>query len=685
MRMLSSFKRASVLIVFFLVAILAVTTSKVFALEDASVPKGSYYFISSDTLSNSSGAKLSFKEIIKKKQIGMSDAMVSMEKNKYSDTSLVIDLDTNKDYNFWSTDPSVLYGDNSDTLMYVRVGSLKYTLFIPRGLDDEGRPINVATLKSTIKAIQDFKDAVNEGIIAGSLSSSYNVYSMYPDKQVPVNDILEPAKDENDRDLGYKSIKTSGVKMNYSLDYYFHPLFGKMDKAAVLGDSVAWGKFANRIVMTPITGSDGKADLSVDPDFFKFTQSADGEKDVLTTIKSSDVGSDRVKGWQAKLSGRWGNPSLVVDGTMRLAVPYVFTKDVDTGNYSVDEKEGYRTVNDVRLLISRSWVYTGEDNSFKKAGDFALFGIDTSKMTLFYSYEKDANGKTRKVGAVIPSEYQEAVFTGADGVSITGRKIILSNEYTSKLTLDTKNKDLFAVNTPTTGRSDVLVRNYAFEVDATPEKGTGHKALGTSPNKFQLRGDFSGDVGEVSGFLMYINNAYINNEELLNWLDTGEAKALKGVNAESLASLIKGDFNVGASDLSYSQFQSLADIRAELDADKSLRLMKAFYYISITFGWVLIVYTVVLSALYWWDLNNPLFEISLFNYLTFKKMYPIRRQADLDFMIVRDDVKYITLPKLYMLVAVCLVVGILFMNGYNILNLLVSFYFWITGLFGKGV
>lgn len=696
-RVISSYiKRVPLAILLCFTAWLILPIKDAFAIDDT-VPNGAYYFSDSGELSTSSGnvKKGLLADILKGKQDSTISEVSTLAEGDFKSSALSGDLNSQDGTSLWNYNLQDLKSRTSGLTVKLKQGSTPYDLYIPRGRAG-GKAVNTALINNAIAGIEKYKKSVKEGVLAASLANSFNIYSMYPSRQVPLTDILEDAKDKNGVKLGYRQVKTSGtgVSMNYTLDEFLNPLFGRMDAGTLKDVSQSfWEKKIDSVNLTYSSGD--KVELHLNADFLAFSQDSSAERESLTSVKADSIRSaNGVVAYKTTLSKKEVKPQNMIDGSMRLLLPSIFSKKMEGDKYDLNSENGFVTAGDYKLLISHNFVYGKDGDSYKRLGDYATFGIDDKSLVLS-STTVNSKGvfdpKGRKVGAVVPLWFKEAIVNtaGDNGdtldmskVYFTGRSVKFSNDYSGKITLDATNTDLLAVDSKTTGKSGIPLRYFAFQQGQPVSKVETHHSLDTYPNNLVISTSFV-DTQDIKGFVIYRNNFYANDKDLLNWLDTNEAKAMTDVKAEELKDLITGDIEVQPSNLSFADWTRLKEIKGDLDKTLSSRLMSVTRVVTMIFGVLLIFYSILLVIAYWLDIFNVLLEFSFLNLLTFKRLYPISNEEDLDYVTYSNgEVKYVTFWKVLIIMIIGISIGIVFVFTQPIIEFLVWVYYKITSWVG---
>jgi hypothetical protein len=628
-------------------------------------------------------------------------------------------------YSLWDKDDlSYLKSNESGTYFKIKYGSYDSTIYIPRGVkvevvpdgvDANGNPktkiirtpVNGNYINFAITAINAYKTAVKEAILAVAVKESYNIYSIYPDKQVPVTDILEPVDSSNPN--GRQKIKTSfkDVTMSYSLDYHYNLLIGKIPGDELLASGFTWTKYLDRVKVSS-AGND-KIAVEVSEDFLRFIASGSDERETMMEIDTTVVKS---AGFTANIKPTYltqtFEPRSMIDSSMRLIVPHKFTKLRDSGNAVLLPIQGYQTIPNFKLSLSNFYVYgLNSEGKYEKLGDFNQFGISKKSLVLFYTslldqkdLEKEYDlskpltteqlSEIAKVGAVIPLEYREAIIdTRNRDLYLTGREIGFSNDYSGKIKINVPNKDLFRVSEKLSGIMAVPLRYFAFWEDAKYQDARSHVELPIDVSNFTLQMDFMNktfttknsttgveESTTIKGFIMLRNNFYLYDPDLISWLNSSEAKAMTGVQAETLYDMLTGNFPMDNKPLTYDEWTRLQEIKNELESTKASSLMKMIRVSSIIFGVFILIYVMILMLAYLIDIAGFGNEFSILYLITFKRLYPIWSKNDLEYVSpaagVKND-KYVTFIYMVIVMIAGVAIGLLFIMN----NLIIKFLVWI--------
>lgn len=565
----------------------------------------------------------------------------------------------------WSTITSADVGGFKESTeghyVYLRNGSDFLKVYVPQGkiyvvdyknvdgvLVASGGHYEYVNQKEIAKAQELFKryaDVVKQSVAVGSMAHAFNVYTFYPSsRQVYLKDLIEFPSDGSEGKLKANS------SISYSLDYLMHPFRGRMKFSEVQGVT-SWETTTG--LPTPTTNKE-RVTFAVNENYRDFIISSEG-RESLSEIQSTVLGTNSggIKEVTSQRSKTKVSPLHAVDTTLRLAVPFKFSEfAANRGTYFLKDTTGYKLFDGVRLRVTTNEVYTEDENgNFKSAGDYAKYNIVLDSLVIT-KLEVDDDGKpsegtSKFIGAVVPLRYKEAVFvpnvssgvaTNSEGntvpiidggmdipstgkVYFTGRELHFRNDYATKATLIGTNQDIFAVYS-ITGYSDVRLLHYAFlpgKSDHTdPSNHTDFKDL--RPPSFEISAGFYADETGYGGFVLFYNNYYVENQDLMSWLRSDHAKSMSGVYAEELLSHIKGLFEVEEIPLSYAEWNRLQEIRVELEETETSFLGRVIYVILLSFGILLSFYASLILMVYWIDRANFFGDFQLLGFLTFGRL-----------------------------------------------------------------
>jgi hypothetical protein len=459
------------------------------------VSAASEYSVISDTEISSSNGSLNIDSELKKKKSSLAAEMDTIAKGLFSSTTVTGDLEWTDSSgtvigNFWATtDYSSLYNSTESTYFSFGVDiSSSYKVLIPYGKSSNtgngvSTSVNKTEIDRTVALIKKYKEAVKDGIVAGSVGNSFNVFTMYPKtNQIRVKDLIDPTSG------GIKL--TAYSDMLYSLDYFYSPILGRMDSADAL--KIDWAKQSSKVTVSYTSG--GKLSLTVNQDYLKFIQTDSDEMKLLVSAQGSVIGAtvSKVAGYKLDGVSNIREPQNWVDASMRLMLPNMFARSsTNTNLYAISSVDGYKVLDDVKLLISRNFVYVKSGNVYENKGSYIDFGIDLDSLVVYYT---DLS-TTKRVGTVIPLWYDESVedvqdvTNGQSKLFFTGRKVKFANDYSGKITLDLNNKDLLGV-VEKTGAFGITLRKFSFETPVSKGDPIIHTQTTVNPPFIMLKTRF---------------------------------------------------------------------------------------------------------------------------------------------------------------------------------------------------
>ena len=688
--------------IFFLSCILLffIVPTETLAVQD--VIQEQMYFSGDGVISNGKEEVKSelFDSILKSEELEIIAHMSSLAEKEFSDNTLMLDLDvySGEMKSLWGYDLNGLYETKSPTYFYIRVGNTKYDFAIPRGKYFTGSSwtsVNQKEIKDAISSLTKYKKVVKDAIMAGSVPPSINVYTMYSEKQIPVSDILEKATSKEGTNLGYNQIKASASGIKYQLDNYYNPILGKIDGAKIEPSKTAklLADGMSKLKITPST--EGKATIDISKEYRDFITDQD-QRMTLSTVKATATGNKGVMPYKTPITKKSVEPQNMADSGMRLIVPFLFEKNRNGNNYILDSNKGFKMLEGVRLHITHFMVYGEEGDSLKRLGDYNSYSIDDKSLVMYHTViggKKGEDGKVtggKKVGAVIPLWYKEAVIdttnndvsTGKD-VLFTGRMLKLGEGYSGKIGIGTLNRDLFSADVRAGGKQATSLRNFAFKEGSDYKERDSHASTENIPDTFEININFETSEEEgAKGFVMFRNNWYSSDPELSLWLQSNEAKAMTEVNTKRLLEILNGIVSPEKTEMSYEEWNRLQEISGELNVTLKDRLFLILRVVAMIFGIVLVVYATLLVLLYWFDIFVTFTDLSLVHLMTFKRYYPVASKEELEHMTGTGDgnIKYVDIFGILWVAFWCIALGIFFVFCTPVVEFLLFIYYKVKNL-----
>lgn len=622
-----------------------------------------------------------------------------------------------KDYTFIVPAPyvyTILEGDTEESL----VGKFS--------LDDETYLNDWDVFAATHTFLSDVEIYVKQGLLAGNVEKGYNVGSVYSIDQKPLADVMQetsemPTSSDTDSTNTSTNTKTGFFKFNSnqslraSLDYFYSPLFGRMDVGEELPrEAKDWNK-TKYYSMIDIT--DGKIEINDEYKLFVNPNSALRVGLYEVTPKLDFTNGVKIYSTGSIIKTVTNEPTKLLDYTMRIAVPKTFTPSGLNEAYGLaDSGEGLAILDEYRMSLyddtiykedetkSRTKVCTNADLDLERA-HLALFHhviVDETESETTTDSETTSDSDDDKVGVVIVLKYSEVVVDTSENTSVgsnskiyyTGRDIILNNNYSSSLRLDKENKEVMSYRTKITNARAIAPINFAFPIESESTldyltKRDNHIAM-EKGNEFSFLINFVGDTaqdevetkgGTPYGFVIFRNNSFVEDTELLNWLTTDEAKGNAIVKTNELRALIKGEF--GVRELGFSEWLEMQRIKSELNYYKDNMLFRVINVLMILIGSFLIILGMLFILAYWFDIFNTFTDLSILYLVSGRNLYPVSSDDMSEFIgAEKGNTKYVTFKDVVKISIVCWFFGMIFFNGSKLMGLFVNIYMYLSSMIG---
>lgn len=569
---------------------------------------------------------------------------------------------------------STFTSSRQSSIINIVVNNVLYEIFVPRGTIVTGhvmvdgvqrevtKEINTEMITSLINALNELRSVFMRSLLEFSMQKSYAVYTAYSKEQLVVGGgegggVLV----RQDGRLVFGGEHSN--KIMYSLKYVFNPFLGRIVEVPV--DDAAWEvKLANLVLSV----SSGETAVGVDTEYSNF-------------VMDMRVPTSRLGG----ITNRVGNIGLVltayrgrelqhvVDYRMRVATPSVFKRN-DAGIFVLD---GLKLLDSVRITLNTGSVENKAGETYERLGSIVDFNIVGDSMML---YHKEVEGKI--IGVVIPLLYSESVVdttrtANVGDILLTGRSVVFGASYASNMRLLVPNSYVLGVSTPIGGVSAADVRAFVFTVGADVHSRESHVSLESGVNLLQFNFDFV--QSENVGFVVYKNNVYANNEELIHWLRTDHARGTPNVNVERLIEVLTGVLDLEQRGLTFEEYLRVLQIREGLDMRQMASIASNIRVVSIVLGILLIFYSMLLIPFYYFDVFNNVVDLSLISMLTFKRVYPVCTKEELEYLkCTKGDLRYVTFGGVLWMAGLGVAVGVLLLMSEPILMLFFRLYILIA-------
>lgn len=587
----------------------------------------------------------------------------------------------------------------------------------------------------TLNALNSLADAVRVGLVAGSVGSGYNVGTVYSNNQISLSNAMEKT------DNGYYDFKsTSGLKSTF--EYYMNPLLGKADflltNDGVIPSTIdEWTAYIEKATQNQDFVSGYEIILNPVFDSFESSLSDDGRVNSQGLKKTENINfSNGVTNIKDIATSR--RPKSVISYNMKVALPYIFYQS-SGDRYKLDMNQ-LRLLDGYSYCVSNDFMYSLDSTGVVLESVANINSLELNRDQLFL-YKYVTKGQT--YGVILVGQFHEGVLDTTTGLTYaTGRNIGFNNGYSDMLTLNSSNVNLmYSIGSlSNSGRNGFLPRNVAFPVsdeeissiqefnqamrpsavagqtnttdtsNLSPlqlnndgaisfvENKLNHTNIDT-PRYFKIVVGFeelknhkettdaeastpNQEKSDLKGFVVYWNNFYVNDADLLSWLRSNEAHGITYVDADSLIAKITGDFTEQIEDVSWDVWQKMKDIRAELEWKSNQRWISAFNVMCICFGVFLIILAILMCMAYWIDIFNNFVDFSLLYYISFGNMYPVWDKDTAPYISESKGVtNFVTFPQVLIRAFVLIFIGVLLFDVFKIYAFFMAVYNYIMMVF----
>lgn len=614
--------------------------------------------------------------------------------------------------------------------------------------------------RATEKGMTGYVNAVKDGFIAGSVETGFNVGSIYSDTQKALDDVMTeigegsttqtekvetettteeestdsteessenteeaeetegselsgeavsgPAEEEGKDSIGGLYKFKDSISLKASMDYFYSPLFGKIDVTQGIPKTAAeWSKpeWYEKVKIE-------KGVVQIDEGYKNFVNPDSTLRLGLYEVDPNLVFKNGVKKYTKgkKIVTNSKEPKKLVDYTMRVATPYKYVAKGINNAYTLEEG-GLGVIEGIRMSLYNDTIY--KEVEMEEEGEKRIervkvctnndIELDRKYITIF---KQMINGSP--VGVVVVLKYSEAVVdttgTGvvegdAEGFSkrvyYTGRNIIFGNNYSSNMVIDEINKEVLGYTTRRTGITGIKGINFTFpsEGKTTEEYITrreSHKDMKGSEGFTYLMTFVGNGVTEEEteegkglryGFLIFRNNQYVNDSELLSWLNTKEAMGMSYVRAEELRKLITGEF--GVADITFTEWLEMQRIRGELQAKEESIPYNIINVALILLGSISMLLGITLPIMGVWDVvSSPMLNVSLIERLSKGRLYPIMTKGDEDLVGLGGGIRCVTIFELCLMGIGFIFLGYCFMKTTDIVTFIINIFNYYMTMLG---
>lgn len=138
--------------------------------------------------------------------------------------------------------------------------------------------------------------------------------------------------------------------------------------------------------------------------------------------------------------------------------------------------------------------------------------------------------------------------------------------------------------------------------------------------------------------------------------------------------------------ITYSEWAYMMSVKDKLDNQNRGILFHVTRVAGMIFGVLIMIYGILLLLAYFIDIFNNFADFSLFNMLTFKRLYPVTPESkDIVPKQLENGQKVVSIKDVVIRVIICFVVGILFCDITNLYTWLCTIYYWVNTRTNLGV
>jgi hypothetical protein len=311
-------------------------------------------------------------------------------------------------------------------------------------------PINQQYISATITAIKQYEQAIKEGVLEADMQTSYNIYNMAPTSPVPLSSILKTDSSGN------TIIDTTNASVNYTLEYYYNPLFGNVpiseldgvggssggssggtsEGSGTTGGSVTsdqntfWDQWTTGT--DPLTNQPNETmgiseygidtyHLGITGAYRTFVNSLTATNTEYTKISSvQNATTNGVAPYHSALNDYTATPLNYVDNLFYLAAPSQFDQNDSNYNFSLDNTNGFTLLpyqgGNIKLQITNNEVDSYSGSTATKLGSFSDYNLKPSELLLAPAEVPSA---TINIGAaaVAPTSSPSGVGSTSTGTS----------------------------------------------------------------------------------------------------------------------------------------------------------------------------------------------------------------------------------------------------------------------------
>lgn len=591
------------------------------------------------------------------------------------------------------------------------------------------------------KILEYFQECAIEGIIAGSVGAGYNVATPYSDGQLPLSEITEWTGYGRD----FKKVGGVKYALSYYYSPIFGPLYVNKDPKipTTTEEWIELGKNQSSTFIKgyDIILYSGFRDYALSLSDTQVNERGEKIVDKLTI----DYGAKRmnIAGSKDPKSVLSYNMQIAVPyvfqvENMKAQLGTNYLRVMDKYTFNIYNDKIYNTDNNTQISddLEVTTMYQVMGGYLDEYLYLFSQSVDVD--------DGNGGTTTVKYGVILVGLFDETVVDTTEdfnssfstaNLMLTGRKIGLDNSYSDNLPIEGQNASLMFVRGRNTNLKSaykpinsffpvetgdleimnirdtftgLLHQTHPDLVDEVEEKlkpmedtdfynyindKNMHSQLPKHPKVVRFLIDFDqiyidspvegGDPTATGDYAFFFirNNAYVNDESLIEWLKTDTAESLKYVYADELLAKILGDFTDKVTELTYQEWLAVQEIKGELQYYKDRWIIDVLNIVSMVLGVALMIFASLFILAYWIDIFNTFTDFSILQYISFGNLYSVSSD-DMGFYMNQHqgNCKYVTFKDVLIIACIMIAMGLVFMNVQSIISFIIYIYSYLMGV-----
>lgn len=582
-----------------------------------------------------------------------------------------------------------------------------YKIFLPnayiRYSDGKEESVNEDEIEAVAKFICDtggYKYLVKKALMETTIEFGINLITYSSNNLQRANDVI--------------TVKDGAISTNnlsYSLAGFVHPGYGYMetppenwlsddqfarltniaDNGTPLNSSIPIGMLNAQ----KVGGEQGDGVYFVPNDEYKKAKDGQGvvtglseNSPVPTSMRNAGVQPIR----QATTGATTENMRYFTTNMLKIAFPSLLSMN-NNGAYTMNTSscEFYSPPGYYYSPFTNN-IYIKSDSTYINKYNLGDIGIDLSNIYIFQAAFDDngysiTDSTSAKTGIAILSKAGEMVVAPGSGDKLfTGRFVHFNLMQGGSLS--STSSDFLSVTS--WGKSDfkgIPLKYISFPNNVSSVMSAESHKVPAEGTNVRLFYDIISLTDEPIAstkkpfFAVVRNNVYIDDTDLLSWVDGGDIQGAP-VDSDRLQALLKGGLSTGAEKIDYVTWKTMQSIKQQLEDYKRGSLQKYITVPTMVFGVFLIIYGILLVIAYWIDVMNVFSDMSILNLMTGKKVYPVTDAEEAKYYNMGEKVKYVTFSWVVKRFILCTIVGVLFINYMTLLQLLLNVFAWVGQITG---